>query len=75
MPGERKSGVMIVMPRGVAITGHVDTSGKALSGVAVTTSENEGGPIPGGVRRMITARFAAPPRTRRSSAPAATASS
>jgi protocatechuate 3,4-dioxygenase beta subunit len=52
--GEKKSGVTIVMPRGVAITGFVtDKQGKPLSGVGVTTSENESGPLPGGVRRMI----------------------
>lgn len=52
--GEKKSGVMIVMPRGVAISGIVtDKQGKPLSGVGVTASENESGPMPGGVRRMI----------------------
>ncbi|HEX7190558.1 MAG TPA: carboxypeptidase-like regulatory domain-containing protein [Thermoanaerobaculia bacterium] len=52
--GEKKSGVTIVMPRGIAISGIVtDKQGKALSGVGVTASENEGGPLPGGVRRMI----------------------
>jgi protocatechuate 3,4-dioxygenase beta subunit len=56
--GEKKSGVTIVMPRGVEISGVVsDKQGKALSGVAVTTSENESGPIPGGVRRMIASAF------------------
>lgn len=52
--GEKKSGVTILMPRGVAITGIVtDKQGKPLSGVGVTAAENEGGPLPGGVRRMI----------------------
>ena len=53
--GEKKSGVTITMPRGIAITGLVtDKGGKPLSGVAVTASENEGGPMPGNMRRMIT---------------------
>jgi protocatechuate 3,4-dioxygenase beta subunit len=53
--GEKKSGVTIVMPRGVAISGIVtDKQGKPLSGVAVNASENEGGgPLAGGMRRMI----------------------
>lgn len=42
--GERKSGVNITIPRGVAITGRViDKNGKPLSGVAVAASESEGG--------------------------------
>ncbi|HEX3109040.1 MAG TPA: carboxypeptidase-like regulatory domain-containing protein, partial [Thermoanaerobaculia bacterium] len=53
-PGDKKSGVTIVMQRGVAISGIVtDKQGKPLSGVGVMASENENGPLPGGVRRMI----------------------
>ncbi|HEV7922990.1 MAG TPA: carboxypeptidase regulatory-like domain-containing protein [Thermoanaerobaculia bacterium] len=54
--GERKTGVNITIPRGVAITGRVtDKNGKALSGVAVTASESEGSGGPGGfaVRRQF----------------------
>jgi protocatechuate 3,4-dioxygenase beta subunit len=52
--GEKKSGVTIVMPRGVAISGIVtDKQGKPLSGVGVTASEDDRGPIPGGMRRFV----------------------
>jgi protocatechuate 3,4-dioxygenase beta subunit len=54
--GERKTGVTITIPRGVAVTGRVaDKNGKALSGVAVTATETEGGGGPGGfvVRRQF----------------------
>jgi large repetitive protein len=55
-PGEKKSGVTITMPRGIAINGRVtDNAGKPLSGVAVAPGEQEGGGVPGGVRRMISA--------------------
>jgi protocatechuate 3,4-dioxygenase beta subunit len=53
-PGERKSGVLITIPRGVAVTGKVtDHDGRPLSGVAVEASEatNDGGF--GGPRRMM----------------------
>ncbi|HKO58230.1 MAG TPA: carboxypeptidase-like regulatory domain-containing protein, partial [Thermoanaerobaculia bacterium] len=50
--GERKTGVTITIPRGVAVSGRVtDKNGKALSGVAVTASETEGGGGPGFVIR------------------------
>jgi len=54
-PGERKSGVTITIPRGVAVTGRViDTKGKPLSGVSVTAAESRpSGGGPGGIRRMI----------------------
>ena len=43
-PGERKSGVVLTMPSGIAVTGRVvDPNGKALSGVAVTASETQTG--------------------------------
>ncbi len=57
--GEKKTGITIVIPRGVAFSGKVtDGSGRALSGVAVeaTEAENDGGPMGGGgrlVRRMV----------------------
>jgi hypothetical protein len=52
--GERKNGVTITMPRGIALTGRVtDAGNKPLSGVAVSASEDEGGPMPGNARRMI----------------------
>lgn len=55
--GERKSGVTITMPHGVALAGRVvDRDGKPLSGVSITTIEGESaGGRPGGpmIRRMI----------------------
>jgi protocatechuate 3,4-dioxygenase beta subunit len=52
--GERKNGVMITMPRGTALTGRVTGAGnKPLSGVALTASADEGGPMPGNTRRII----------------------
>lgn len=54
--GERKSGVTITVPRGVAVSGTVtDKNGKPLSGVAVTASETEGGGGPGFVMRRAVA--------------------
>jgi protocatechuate 3,4-dioxygenase beta subunit len=53
-PGERKAGVLITIPRGVALTGKVtDRDGRSLSGVAVDAleSQNDSG-FPGG-RRMV----------------------
>jgi len=53
-PGEKKAGVMITIPHGIAFTGRVlDKDGKPLSGVAVdaTESTREGG-MPN-IRRMI----------------------
>lgn len=50
--GERKSGVVITIPRGIAITGRVtDRDGKPLSGVAVSAAESEG--FTGGIRRVV----------------------
>ena len=54
-PGERKSGLLITIPRGVALTGKViDANGRPLSGVAVQPVESSGG---GGrgmmVRRVV----------------------
>lgn len=53
--GERKTGVNITIPRGIAISGSVaDKNGKALSGVAVTATEAEAGGGPGGgIRRQF----------------------
>src|SRR5439155_3476448 len=54
--GERKSGVTITVPRGIAVSGRVtDRNGKPLSGVAVTASESEGG---GGMGMMIRRQIA-----------------
>lgn len=54
-PGERRTGVVIALPHGVAITGRViDSKGKPVAGVGIAASEtrtNGGGP--GMVRRMI----------------------
>jgi len=54
-PGESKSGVVITLPHGVAVTGRViDSKGKPIAGVAVGVSETRnGGGGPGNVRRMI----------------------
>jgi large repetitive protein len=53
--GERKSGIVLTIPRGVAVTGRVtDASGKPLSGVNVVANAAEqsgGGPV--GMRRMM----------------------
>jgi protocatechuate 3,4-dioxygenase beta subunit len=52
-PGERKSGVVLTIPSGVAVTGKVvDPDGKPLSGVAVGASET-----PVGNDRMMMRRF------------------
>lgn len=54
-PAERKAGVVITLPHGVALMGKVtDKDGRALSGVAVEPVEatNERGGF-GGVRRMV----------------------
>lgn len=52
-PGERKSGLVLTIPNGVAVTGRVlDPEGKPLSGVSVTTSET-----PAGNDRMMMRRF------------------
>lgn len=53
--GERKTGVTITIPRGVALTGKViDTNGRAISGVAIQAVEAQGGAGRGMfVRRVI----------------------
>ena len=54
-PAERKGGVLITIPRGVALTGKVtDRSGAPLSGVAVEAVEAANDQF-GGVRRMVIA--------------------
>ena len=51
-PGERKSGVVLTIASGVAVSGRVtDREGKPLSGVAVATAEAESGR--GGMQRII----------------------
>jgi protocatechuate 3,4-dioxygenase beta subunit len=51
--GERKSGIVITIQQGLAVTGRVlDKDGKPLSGVSITSSESEGGPM-AGMRRMV----------------------
>lgn len=52
-PGDRRSGVVIVVPNGVAVTGRVtDRENNPLSGVSVTPSETQNGGR-GGMQRMI----------------------
>jgi uncharacterized GH25 family protein len=51
--GEKKTGVMITIPRGVAVTGRVtDKDHKPLSGVGVEAIESASDPM-GGMRRMV----------------------
>ena len=53
-PGERKSGVTITIPRGIAFTGRVtDANGRPISGVAVEPAEAQGGRFGGGMRRVV----------------------
>lgn len=55
-PAERKSGVTIVIPRGIALNGKVtDSQGKPLSGVAVDAAESANDFGGGNVRRMVMA--------------------
>jgi Carboxypeptidase regulatory-like domain len=43
--GERKSGLVLTIPSGIAVSGRaIDPQGDPLSGVSVTASEAEGGP-------------------------------
>jgi len=54
--GERKSGLTLVIPRGIAFTGRViDKSGKPVSGVTVDAAESQGDMFGAGVRRMVIA--------------------
>ena len=57
--GERKGGVTITIPRGLALAGRVtDRDGKPLSGVAVAANDAEGNGEPGvRVRRVVTSRL------------------
>jgi len=51
--GEKKSGVTIIIPRGIAVTGRVtDKDKKPLSGVGVEAIESANDPM-GGMRRMV----------------------
>src|SRR5207245_6281399 len=53
-PAERKSGVTITIPRGLAFTGRVtDANGRPLSGVAVDPVETQGGGGFGPMRRVV----------------------
>jgi protocatechuate 3,4-dioxygenase beta subunit len=50
--GERRSGIVVTIPRGIAVSGRVtDRDGKPLSGVSVSAAESRGGPA--GMRRMV----------------------
>jgi protocatechuate 3,4-dioxygenase beta subunit len=52
--GERKSGLTLVIPRGIAFSGRVtDHNGKPLSGVAVDAGESQGDPLGAQIRRMV----------------------
>jgi uncharacterized GH25 family protein/protocatechuate 3,4-dioxygenase beta subunit len=54
-PGEKKSGVLITVPRGVAFSGKViDANGKPISGVGVEPVESTGrGGFAAGLRRVV----------------------
>jgi hypothetical protein len=53
-PGERKSGVLITIPRGVAFSGKViDRDGRPVSGVAVEAVDASRDSGPGGMRRVM----------------------
>ncbi len=54
--GEKKSGVLITIPRGVVLAGKVtDANGRAVSGVGITPVETEGRGFGAGVRRVVVA--------------------
>lgn len=54
-PGERKTGVVLVMPSGIAVTGRVkDMDGNPLSGVSVAASETPGGRGNMMIRQVVT---------------------
>jgi hypothetical protein len=56
-PGEKKTGVMITIPRGVAVTGRVTNKDhKPLSGVGVEAIESANDAM-GGMRRMVIANM------------------
>ena len=53
-PGERKTGLVLTIPSGIAVSGRaIDAQGDPLSGVAVTAAEAEGGPRGMMMRMMI----------------------
>ncbi|MEA2413939.1 MAG: large repetitive protein [Thermoanaerobaculia bacterium] len=55
--GEKKTGVTITIPRGIAVTGRVtDKDKKPLSGVGVEAIESANDPM-GGMRRMVMANM------------------
>jgi hypothetical protein len=55
-PGEKKTGLTITIPRGVAFTGKVtDSAGRPLSGVGIAPAESAGGGGFGGLRRVVMA--------------------
>jgi large repetitive protein len=52
--GERRTGVVLALPHGIAVSGRViDSKGQPIAGVAVAASETRSGGGPGNVRRMI----------------------
>ncbi len=58
--GEKKSGLTITVPRGIALSGRVIShDGKPISGVAVTTTEDAGGGRPGAIMRRVIINLAA----------------
>ena len=53
-PGDRKSGIVITIPNGIAVAGKVtDREGNPLSGVSVVANEAASGPRGGMVRQII----------------------
>jgi uncharacterized GH25 family protein len=53
-PGDRKSGIVVTIPSGIAVSGKVtDRDGNPLSGVTVVASEVAGGPRGGMIRSFV----------------------
>ncbi len=53
-PGDRKSGIVVTIPSGIAVTGKVtDRDGNPLSGVTVAANEVAGGPRGGMIRNIV----------------------
>ncbi|HYM60820.1 MAG TPA: carboxypeptidase regulatory-like domain-containing protein [Thermoanaerobaculia bacterium] len=55
--GERRTGIVITIPRGVLVTGRVvDKDGRPVAGAVISTQESDRGGF-GGMRRMIMGAF------------------
>jgi len=57
-PGDRKSGIVLVIPTGIAVTGKVkDANGDPLPGVAVSATETNDGGMGGMMSRIVLGGF------------------